>query len=351
MEKFAPGVARRVNPLENPNWDALVTSHPDFSFFHGAAWAKVLAETYGFVPHYFFSGDENAPESLLPLMEVDSWLTGKRGIALPFTDECAPLCADKNTFGKLFRDAVEFGKSRGWKYLELRGGRNFFAPGIPASLEFFGHSLDLNVDENQMFKKMDGSVRRAVRKAEKDGVTVEVSQSLGAMEDFYSLQCLTRKKHGLPPQPFSFFVNIYRHILSENRGLIAVASHRGRKIAASVYFFLGGRAIYKFGASDAAAQHLRGNNLVMWTAMKWLVQNGAKKLHLGRSSLSNEGLRRFKLNLGAHEEKIEYVKFDLRQNRFVTEADGVSGWHNAVFRALPVCLSRTAGKVLYKHWA
>ena len=85
--------------------------------------------------------------------------------------------------------------------------------------------------------------------------------------------------------------------------------------------------------------------------MKWLTRNGVTRLHLGKTSLLHDGLRRFKLNLGAVEEKIEYVKYDLRQNQFVTETDGVAGWHNAVFRALPVGLSRLAGGVLYQHWA
>jgi hypothetical protein len=351
MEQFAPGAARRINPLMSPNWDVLVTSHPDFSFFHGTAWARVLAETYGYIPHYFCSGSASASASVLPLMEVDSWLTGRRGIALPFTDECAPLGTDKSGLEKLFQDAVEFGKWRGWNYVELRGGRDFLGGDVPPSLSFYAHQLELGADENRLFEQMDGSVRRAVRKAENEGVTVEILQSLEAVRIFHALQCLTRKKHGLPPPPFKFFVNIHRHILSENQGMIAVASHRGRKIAASVYFFLGGRAIYKYGASDAAHQHLRGNNLVMWQAMKWLARQGMKRLHLGRTSIFNEGLRRFKLNLGAREEKIEYVKFDLRQNRFVTEMDGVAGWHNTVFRVLPVFASRVAGRMLYRHWA
>ena len=306
-------------------------------------------ETYGFVPHYFYTGAAGAPETVLPLMEVDSWLTGRRGVALPFTDECAPLGAGKAGAGGLFDAAVAFGKARGWKYIELRGGKDW--PAGQASVSFYGHKLELAGDEKMLFEKMDGSVRRAVRKAEKDGVTVEVSQSLDAMRDFYRLQCLTRRRHGLPPQPWRFFVNIYRHILSHNLGMIVTASHAGRKIAASVYFFLGGRAIYKYGASDFAQQHLRGPNLVMWEAMKWLARNGAKNLNLGKTSRSNEGLRRFKLNLGAREETVAYTKYDLRQGRFVTDTDGVEGWHNTVFRTLPAFASRTVGSVLYRHWA
>jgi hypothetical protein len=351
MEKIAPGAARRTSPLQSPNWDALLTSHPDFSFFHGAAWAKVLTDTYGFTPCYFFSGRPDAPNTLLPLMETDSWLRGRRGVALPFTDECPPLCPDRESFGRLLADAVAFGKSRGWKSIECRGGRKFFTGEVPASLSYYGHRLDLEADEKVLFERMDGSVRRGVRKAEKEGVRVEFSQDLEAVKVFYELQCQTRKRHGLPPQPFQFFVNIQRHILSKDLGLIAMAGYKEKKIAAAVYFFLGGRAIYKYGASDFSQQHLRGSNLVMWEATKWLAGRGAKSLHLGKTSLHNEGLRRFKLNLGAREEVIDYVKLDLRQDRYVTDTDAIAGWHNGVFRRLPGVLSRAAGRLLYKHWA
>ena len=336
---------RQINPLERPDWDAKLTARPDFSFFHGAAWSKVLAATYGFTP--LFLETENA---LWPLMEVNSWLTGKRGVALPFTDNCGPLGADKKSFGEIFSAAVELGKKRGWKSLEGRGGKSFL-DGATASVSFYGHSVALHADEAKMFDAMDGSMRRAIRKAEKEGVTVEISQSEPAMRDFYHLQCLTRKRHGLPPQSLGFFLNIQKFILSHNLGFVAVAAHGGRKIAASVYFFLGGRAIYKYGASDFARQDLRGTNLVMWAAMRRLARDGVKNLHLGKTSLAHDGLRRFKLNLGASEEIMDYFKYDFRRCQFVTEQDSVAGWHNRVFGALPLPAARLAGRLLYKHWA
>jgi hypothetical protein len=347
---FSSDKIQPTNPLQHPNWDRLVTSLPKFSFFHGAAWAKALVETYGYAPNYFVAESTNGFRSLLPLMEVDSWLTGRRGIALPFTDDCEPLCVDCDSFKKLFQNAIEFGKTRGWRYLECRGGRNFF-DGVPASLSFYGHSLDLVSSEEQLFGRLENSTRRAIRKAEKDGVTVEISQSLEAVKLFYSLQCKTRKKHGLPPQPFSFFSNIHKHILSWNLGIVAVASWRKTPIAASVYFHLGDRAIYKYGASDEKFQHLRGSNFVMWEAIKWYLQKGAKKLHLGRTSMANEGLRRFKLGWGASEEKIEYFKYDFRKKFFVAGSDKAFGWHNRIFQSLPNFVSRITGEMLYRHWA
>lgn len=337
---------QRINPIGHPNWNALVAAQPDHSFFHAVEWAKVLADTYGYAPVYFAAGET----ALLPLMEVDSWLTGRRGIGLPFTDDCQPLGADAGTFQKLFQSAVEFGKIRNWKYLELRGGRELFGE-VPASLSFYGHGLDLTAGEDKLFLQLESSVRRAIRKAEKSGVTVEILQSAEAVRIFYSLQCQTRKKHGLPPQPFKFFLNIHRHILSQDMGMVVLARHEGRPVAASVYFHFEGRAIYKFGASDEAFQDLRGANLVMWAAIKELVRRGAKHLDLGRTSLANDGLRKFKLGWGAEEDIIEYIKFDLKKNEFVAGADKTSGWHTRVFRRLPVFWSRAVGAALYKHWA
>jgi hypothetical protein len=339
-----------VNPADCPGWDALVTAHPRCSFFHGSAWAKTLQGAYGFAPVYFTANEADGCSSILPLMEVNSWLTGRRGVALPFTDDCEPLYSDVASIRNLIQAALEFGRTRGWKSVECRGGRELFGE-APASLSFYGHSVDLEEDEDRMFARLESSVRRAIRKAEKSGVTVTISGSLEAMKVFYALQCKTRKKHGLPPQPFVFFRNIFEHILSKNLGMIVIASCQKRPVAASVYFQLGARAVYKYGASDEAFQHLRAANLVMWEAIKWHARNGAKTLHLGRTSIGNEGLRRFKLGWGAGEQKIEYVKYDLRNSRFVTDADEATGWYNRLFNVLPIGLSRLIGAVLYRHCA
>jgi Acetyltransferase (GNAT) domain len=339
-----------VNPAGCPGWDDLVAAHRRHSFFHGAAWAATLQGTYGFKPVYFAAAAADGRTSILPLMEVDSWLTGRRGIALPYTDECEPLAADAASMRNLIEAAMAFGRMRGWKSVEWRGGRELFAE-APASLAFYGHKVVLEADEDRMFARLEGPVRRAIRKAEKNGVTVTIAQNLKAMKVFYSLQCKTRRKHGLPPQPFAFFRNICEHIMSKNLGMIAIASSQQRPVAASVYLQMGTRAVYKFGASDESFQQLRGPNLVMWEAIKWLARHGATTLHLGRTSLGNEGLRKFKLGWGAAEEIIEYVEYDLRKHAFVTETDASTGWYNRVFNVLPSGVSRLAGALLYRHCA
>lgn len=338
-----------VNPLAEAGWDKALVEHPQASFFQSAAWAAVLAETYGYTPHYFVLRDGGALRALLPLMEVNSWLTGRRGVALPFTDECEPL-GDAGAVKDLISNTLALGRARGWKHVEFRGGRKFFAE-APASLSFYSHAVDLATDEDALFARVEPSVRRAVRKAEKEGVSVEFSNSLEAVRIFYGLLCQTRKKHGMPPQPFGFFRNIQRHVLEKNLGTVALARHEGKAVAGAMYFTFGRQAIYKYGASDESKLHLRGNNVVMWEAIRRHAKQGCQSLHLGRTSLGNDGLRRFKLGWGAREERTEYVKYDLKHDSFLTDRDEASGWHNKVFNKMPIFLSKIVGAALYPHWA
>lgn len=346
-----PGLSiRPVDPAADPRWDGRLASFPDASFFHTAAWARVLADTYGFKPVYFALTEGETLRALLPLFEVDSWLTGRRGVGLPFTDESGPLCPDDATFQQLQGAAMVHALERHWKSLEVRGGRAFFGL-APASTSFYGHVLDLQHPEAEIFARVDSSVRRAVRKAEQSGLTLSVSQDLSAVETFYALLCKTRQRHGLPAQPFRFFSQIHRHILSQNHGQIVLA-HRGTTpVAGAVFFHFGGKVTYKFGASDEKLQHLRANNLVMWEAIRWHAERKFAQLDFGRTSLPNAGLRKFKLGWGTTERSVDYVKYDFKTHAFVTTKDAASGWHNHVFRHLPVALSRIAGVLLYPHIA
>jgi hypothetical protein len=341
---------QRVSPSDDEGWDSRLATNPGCSFYHGKAWARVLQETYGFQPGYFLALSGEHLNALLPVMEVDSWLTGRRGVSLPFSDYCHPLANDLAAFQQLFDQAAHYGRHRRWKYLELRGGTQFLASALP-SQRFYGHEISLVDDEKQLFTALLSPVRRAIRKAEKQRLTVEVSNDLRAVSQFYSLQRLTRRRHGLPPQPFKFFRNLQKYILAKGGGIIVLAQSGAKTVAGSIFLHTAQEAIYKYGASDEAMLELRGNDLVMWEGIKYYASRGFRTLHLGRTSIGHEGLRRFKLGWAAREHPIEYFKYDLRRNAFVADRDDASGWHNRVFAALPLSLSRLLGAVLYRHIA
>ena len=118
------------------------------------------------------------------------------------------------------------------------------------------------------------------------------------MAQFYKLHVRTRRRHGVPPQPRSFFINIQRHLISAGFGFIVLVECQKDPIAAAMFFKLGRHAVYKFGASDERLQELRANNLAMFEGIKYLAEEGAETLHFGRTDKENEGLRRFQAFVG-----------------------------------------------------
>ncbi len=340
----------RTNPLEETEWDTLVSAFPNHSFFHSAAWARVLRDTYGYSPVYFTVRDSEGFKAVLPLMEVRSWLTGTRGVSLPFTDECDPLCFDSITYRRLFQEAMEYGGRNGWKYLECRGGV-FLLPEASPSTSFYSHHLILKDDEETLFKEYHTTLRQTVRKARKSGMTVEISTGMDAVRDFYKLQAGTRRKHGLPPQPFRFFQKIHEHVLSANHGFVVIVRHMARPIAGAVFFHMGKRAVYKYAASDEKFRNLGGSPFAVSEAIKWYVHHGFERLDFGRTSLENEGLRQFKQKWGTQEEQLDYMRYQMKTGDFVQVGDEVFGWHNRVFQTMPPFASRLVGRALYKHVA
>lgn len=337
-----------INPVDYPNWDDLVLSAKDYSVFHSSSWAKVLCESYHYTPIYFALCDDGKLSALISAMEVNSILTGRRGVSLPFTDHCEPIIDNGARFQDMFNHVIKHGKKKGWKVLELRGEQNLF-PSAMNSATYYNHVLTLSKNEGELFSSFKGSTRRNIRKAVAEGIETRICDSLESVKEFYKLNCMTRKQHGLPPQPYYFFEKVHDHIISKNFGFVMLASYNKKNIAGAIYFHFGEKAVFKYGASDKAYQHLRGNDLVMWEAIKWYCKNGHKSLCFGRTDLENRGLRQFKAGWGTIECIINYYRYDLVRDVFVVEPPKVTALQNRIFSKMPISLLNVIGSALYRH--
>jgi hypothetical protein len=336
------------DPIHSQGWDHLVALHRDAGCFHTSAWAKVLYQTYKHHPFYLQFSRGRRLAALIPLMEVRSPFTGRRGVCLPFSDTCEPLIFDADVTHSIEDRLVRFAQERRWRHVEIRGGE-LFQPMSGSAAKFYGHTLDLRRRNTHLANRFDSSVRRAIRKAERSGVNALVVRNRQAISAFYRLHVQTRRRHGLPPQPASFFLNIYKYIIKPGLGFTVLAQRGSRLIAAAIFFRFGNNAIYKYGASDKRFQEFRANNLVMWQGIQFLVRTGVEKLHFGRTERENEGLRRFKLSWGAEEETINYFRVDQSGRKCLVAAPSASGFHRKIFTALPLAANRLAGAMIYPH--
>jgi hypothetical protein len=337
-----------LNPTTYSNWDDILLSTSGASFFHTAAWATVLTESYSYTPCYFAAIDNDRLTALCSLMDVRSALTGCRGVSLPFTDYCEPIAHTTESFQDMFTCITRYGRERGWKHIELRGGEALLKD-IPHSSFYYGHTLKLHQNPETLFSTFRDSTKRNIKKAGKENVEIKIIQDIEGMKTFYGLNCMTRQQHGLPPQPMSFFKKVHEHILSKGRGFIVLAMHEGKPVAGNIFFHFGKKALYKYGASDKNYQHLRANNLVMWEAIRWYCKNGYTHFCFGRTEPENDGLRQFKNGWGTREHDIRYYKYDLQRNEFIGKSGRIGHRYKKVFARMPIPALKLTGNLLYRH--
>lgn len=267
---------------------------------------------------------------------------------MPFTDFCDPIMDDSVPITSTVNEIIELGKRSNWKYLELRTGK-FSIPETNRSTFFYRHSLSLTEDEGGIFSRLSNNTQRNVKKAIREAVTIDISDTFESVKKYYYLHCLTRKRHGIPPQSLNFFRKIHQNIISKGYGFTILARHQQRIIAGAMYFHFGDQALYKFGASDIRYRKYRSNSLVMWEAIKWYAKNKYVHFDFGRTESFNDGLRRFKLGWGARENIVNYYKYDLKHNIYLNENEMVYPPVKFLIQKMPIVLLRMAGRLIYKH--
>lgn len=338
-----------INPNSYPEWNELVLSAPNYTVFHSTEWTNVIHSTYKYRSLYFVYRTPHKIGALVPLMILDNHLTGKKAVCLPFSDYCAPLLLNDNTvFEDLFKKILVYLKFQNINSLEIRGCTNLFK-NIDSSSCFYVHKLKLNKSDEELFAGFKGATRRNIKKAVREGIAVKVENTMESVNGFYNINRITRRDHGLPPQPRLFFDNIFSEFISKKKGFVISAFYKDEIIASKIFLHFGNKAIFKFGASIKVYQHLRANNIIIWEAIKLYNKLGYKELSLGKTELENTGLRRFKLGWGASEEVDNIYRYSLKNNKFINSKSYTVGFHNHLFKKMPLIFLELISEILYKY--
>ena len=342
----------QVDPLQDPRWEPFLQAHPRASPFHTSGWLEALRRTYGYEPVVFTTSPPSQElANGIVFCRVRSWLTGSRLVSVAFADHCQPLVRTADDLVELVTHLQRAFASENCKYFELRclgsDALDLEAhTGLTKSASFSCHSLDLRPDLESLFHAFHPScVQRKIRRAQREGLTYEEGTSDLFLEQFYNLMVMTRRRHGLPPQPLAWFRNL-RDCLGS--GLkIRIASDHDQPIASIVTVQYKQAIVYKYGCSDARFHNLGGMPLLFWRTIQEGKELGMHELDLGRSDAEDTGLITFKGHLGAASSTLNYYRHPpqsaggglLRRMVFVRR----------LFARLPNSWLRAAGNFLYRH--
>jgi hypothetical protein len=340
----------KIDPIEDERWEEFLQKHPAASIFHTPGWLEALQRTYGYQPVAFTTSPPGAPLTNGSVFcRISSWLSGRRLVSLPFSDHCTPLVESSEQLTALLASLRESLDSEKWKYVEIRAAESVLPDcnALEKSKVFFFHTLDLRPSLDEIFRNFHRDcVQRKIRRAAQANLTYEEGKSEALLAKFYHLLLITRRRHGLPPQPVAWFRNLMACLADKAK--ILVASKDGCPIASILTLRHKHVLVYKYGCSDHRFNHLGGTQLLFWKAIQEAKDDQLSEFDLGRTDCDDAGLLTFKDRWGATRSILTYSRFPFQQ------PDTVGATTNAhIAKYLVACvpdrLLAAAGRVLYKH--
>jgi CelD/BcsL family acetyltransferase involved in cellulose biosynthesis len=350
-----PKVANCFDPLEDPRWDRFLQWHPRASVFHSSAWLQALSRTYGYQPvAYTTSSPAEELENAIVFCRVESWLTGRRLVSLPFSDHCEPLVDSEPDLEVLSAILGQEMQREQWRYIEMRplNGHEIATPLHRSTITYSFHQLDLRPDLGTIFRGFHkNSTQRKVRRAEREGLVYDEGTSDEFIDHFYKLFVVTRKRHRLPSQPRQWFANLVECFGKDLK--IRVVFHHGRAVAAMLTIRHKDTLVYKYGCSDPRFNKMGSMHLLFWTVIQEAKASGLRRLDFGRTDAGQDGLTTFKKRWGAVESVLTYSRFgqseksthlfDLPATQWKTKAA------KSVLAILPSGVLARVGTFLYRH--
>ncbi len=343
-------VVREIDPLADARWDELVARHPYASIFHSRGWLEALKKTYGHRPVAYATARGTRLEEAVVFCNVESRITGRRLVSLPFSDHCQPL-AEGPALHAILARVREQQQAQRLRYVELRpmtcDSQDLVGTGFAVSERVSFQTIDLRPDLQVLFKRMhDSCVRRKIKRAERESLTYEVGRSEELLHKFRQLHLMTRRRHKLPPQPAAWFRNLASSLDESMR--VHLVSKDGVPAASILTLHFGQQVTYKYGCSNGHFNSLGGTPLLFWKLIQQAKEEGATLLDLGRSDYSDPGLIAFKEHLGAQSAELCYHRAPVPVER-TKDPGRAREWAGQLLARMPDRLLEMSGELLYLH--
>lgn len=176
------------------------------------------------------------------------------------------------------------------------------------SVEFAG-ILDLEKSEDEILKGMRQRLRRALRKAEKQEITVETSTNPKDIHEFYNIQMQTASRHGFVAFSEDFLTKQFAAFAKHDEAVLYTAKYQGEILAQNFMIFYGNEASYHYGVSSELGTKLSGAPLLHMQAMRDARKRGIKRYNFWGIVEEDEtwhrfyGVSQFKRGFGVTEYK------------------------------------------------
>lgn len=326
----------------------MVENSTSAEVYHHPLWLDLLRSQYGYRFEACCVRRDGAIEAGIPIARIESRLTGRRLVSLPFSDACPPAIAqgaEEAVISSLGEALVEVSRRTGLGLTvhaslpEIQGA--FVQP------RYVHHLLTLSRDPTTV---EDGYVKSRVKgaiKAKREGLWAERRTDRAALDDFYALHLETRRRLGVPTQPRKF-IRRFAPLFDAGLGFVGLVRDEHKPIAAAVFLTYRNTVTYKYSATDAQSVKRRPNDLLLSEMIRWACEAGFQRFDFGRTDIDQEGLRSFKGSWGASEAELSYT-YLVDEEPSLEPALRERIMTTTIQRS-PALVGRLAGAALYRHF-
>jgi len=346
-----------VEPWTDARWDAYVASHPRATVYHTSTWIRLVCEIGRYPSLCLLFENHGHVSGVLPLVAVDSAITGKRISTLPFSDHCFALADDEDAAGSLVEHARALRAQRRAAFYEMRGaptlrdGSAAALSGFARSSHFSNYVIPLAGDADAVRKTFARtSVRQTITKGERLGVVVRVG-SASDLDAFYDLYLKNRRRHGIPPQPRSLFARILERMTDAPQARLYLAEHESKAYAGLIVVRYNGVTYAKYEGVDETRRDLVPLYPLFWKTIEDAINGGDRFYDFGRTAADNPGLNEFKQRWGTTRVELPYYFDPPREGVSVVRSDSLKyRLFTAAFRRMPESWSVRIGERIFRHF-
>ena len=348
-----------IDPSSDQRWDVFISKHEHGSLYHTSEWKDLVQRSYGYQPYYYVLEDSARQiRAAIPFFLVNHMFSKKKLVCLPFADYANPLSLNEEDMEFLFSAILE--QKRGFQVpvieINIKGDLELLERYLCfKKIVSKTHILPLSPPLQEIRKGFHKStVERGIRKAMRSNITLVRAASMTDMRSMYDLYVTTRRNHGLPPQPFTFFKNLWNLFKPKNMVSVLLAFYGKIPIAGILLMNYKDVVYYLYGGSERGHLDKRPYHLLLWKTIETAYEEGFKFLDLGRTSLNNLGLMEFKRRWGAGEQNItSYANHDktgIKKSIWMNTHPIRNQAIMRINRKLPKFILRSFGNLFYKYF-
>ncbi len=347
-----------IDPIADKSWDVFVEAHPYGWVSHLSGWKRVVERSFPRTKAYHVAlYDKGRIVAGVPVYLTDGLLQKRRFISIPMSTICDLLAETDEQGETLVRFLEDQAKEKRVRFLEIRtlNSTRFLANGgFTGTYDYKHHFLRLNKSPERLMKTFDRTcVRQRINRANSSGVVVRKAAGEADIRALYLLYLITRKRLGLPPQPYDFIRTLWETFSGSGHLTINLAIFENRAIAAILLFKLGKRLSAEYLVSDERYRDHSPNHLLIWDAIQYGCREGCEIFDFGRTHAANKSLMDFKKRWGT---EVVDIPIHYYPNAAATSgAPGKDGsaysWGIPVMKKVPMPLFRMIGQFYYGYLA